>query len=121
MIFVCLEPLPLDNRALRFLQVMGYKLVMVHCTFTNAMWVGVDNRLGEAVDAVEEAMADLLGDLVGLYQRQIPINLDIHDDMQRMSNPACAYIANALDTWHLTCRSYDGWHNMWVDCIQETL
>src|SRR6266700_3008237 len=100
---------------------MGYELVMVHCAFTKAMWVGMDNRLGEAADAVEEAMAHLLGDLVRPGQCHFRIHPNVHHNVQCVPDPACAYIANILNTWHLTCRSYDGWHNMWVDCIQETL
>src|SRR5579859_6730802 len=85
------------------------------------MRVGVDNRLGEACDAVEEAMTDLLGDRVCLDQRQLGIDLNVHDDVQRTPDPACAYIGDVLYPWHLAGRRYNRRNNTWINGIQETL
>src|SRR6266852_9948009 len=112
---------PSHNRALSFLQVMCHCLVVVPGGIPMDIRIGVDNRLGEACNTVEEAMADLLGNGVCLRQRQLCIHLYVHDYLQRVPDPACAYIGNFLYSWHLACCRYDGRDDAWVNPIEQTL
>ena len=63
--------LALHNRAQSFLQVMLGRLMIISACFAVAMWIGMDNSLGNACDAMEEAMADLLGDIMCPHQCQL--------------------------------------------------
>ncbi len=66
------------NRALCLLHMVRRQLVMIHLVTVR---ICVDNHLGYSVDAMEEAVADLLSDGVGFLQRQLRVDLDVHRDM----------------------------------------
>src|SRR5712691_12353534 len=66
-------------------------------------------------------MTDLLGDRVCLHQSQLCIYLNVHDDMQCASDPACAYVGNFLYARNFTGGSDDGGNDTWINGIKETL
>src|SRR5436309_9831498 len=100
---------PLRNRTPCFLYMMCYALVKIFTIV--AMRVSVNNRLRKPFNTMEEAMAYLLGDSVGLCQCQLGIYLDIQDYMQCMPNPTGANIIHTFDAGYFACNTHNRWYN----------
>src|SRR6266487_6113452 len=85
------------------------------------MWISVDYHLGYPMNVMEEAVTDLLGDGVGLLQRQLCVGLDVHRDVQCMPDPARAYVIDVLNARYGTGDVNDIGYHARVYRVQEPL
>src|SRR5579863_3188049 len=99
-------------------QVVRNRLVII---LFMAMGVGMDNRFGQPFYFVEQLVAYLLGDGVRFDESHFSFNFYIHGYMERMTDPAGAYIIDTLYTGDCGCDGVDGRNDVRVNGVEKTL